>query len=41
MIWKKEFNAQPYLFVLVEKCREVLDERGYTGILLREKCPNT
>ena len=34
--FRKEFNAQHGLLVLVEKCREVLDKRGYTGILLTD-----
>ena len=29
----KGFNAQDYLLVLVEKRREVLDMRGYAGML--------
>ena len=32
--FRKEFNAQHCLLVLVEKCREVLDKRRYAGILL-------
>ena len=32
----KEFNAQHCLLVLVKKCREVLDKRGYAGILLTD-----
>ena len=31
--FRKGFNAQ---LVLVEKCREVLDKRGYAGILLTD-----
>ena len=34
--FRKEFNAQHCLLVLVEKCREVLDKRGYAGILLTD-----
>ena len=34
--FRKEFNAQHCLLVLVEKCREVLDKRGYAGVLLTD-----
>ena len=34
--FRKEFNAQHCLLLLVEKCREVLDKRGYAGILLTD-----
>ena len=34
--FRKEFNAQHCLLVLVEKCREVLDKPGYAGILLTD-----
>ena len=34
--FRKEFNAERCLLVLVEKCREVLDKRGYAGILLTD-----
>ena len=34
--FRKKFNAQHCLLVLVEKCREVLDKRGYAGILLTD-----
>ena len=34
--FRKEFNAQHCLLVLVEKCSEVLDERDYAGILLTD-----
>ena len=34
--FRKEFNAQHCVLVLVEKCREVLDRLGYTGILLTD-----
>ena len=32
--FRKEFNAQHCLLVLVGKCRDVLDKQGYAGILL-------
>ena len=34
--FRKNLNAQNCLLVLVEKCREVLDKRGYDGILLTD-----
>ena len=34
--FRKKFNAQHCLLVLVEKCREVLDKQGYAGILLTD-----
>ena len=34
--FRKTFNAQHCLLVLVEKCPEVLDKRGYAGILLTD-----
>ena len=34
--FRKELNAQHCLLVLVEKCREVLDKRGYAEILLTD-----
>ena len=34
--FRKKFNAQHCLLVLVEKCRVVLDKRGYAGILLTD-----
>ena len=34
--FRKKFNAQHCLLVSVEKCREVLDKQGYTGILLTD-----
>ena len=34
--FRKGFNAQHCLLVLVEECREVLDQRGYAGILLTD-----
>ena len=32
--FQKGFNAQHCLLVLIEKCHEVLDKRGYAGVLL-------
>ena len=34
--FRKQFNAQHCLLVLVEKCRGFLDKWGYTGILLTD-----
>ena len=34
--FRKKFNAQHCLLVLVGKCREVLDKRRYAGILLTD-----
>ena len=34
--FRKGFNAQHCLLVLIEKCREVLDKRGYAGVLLTD-----
>ena len=34
--FRKRFNAQHYLLILIEKCREALDKRGYAGILLTD-----
>ena len=34
--FRKRFNAQHCLLVLIEKCREVLDKRGYDGVLLTD-----
>ena len=34
--FRKRFNAQHCLLVLFEKCREVLDKRGYARILLTD-----
>ena len=34
--FQKEFNSQHCLLVLVEKCLEVLDKRGYAGIPLTD-----
>ena len=34
--FRKTFNAQHRLLVLVEKCRKILDKRGYVGILLTD-----
>ena len=34
--FRKKFNAQHCLLVLVEKCPEVLNKRGYVGILLTD-----
>ena len=31
--FRNGFNAQHCLLVLIEKCREVLDKRGYAGIV--------
>ena len=32
--FRKEFNTQHCLLVLIEECREVLDKRVYPGVLL-------
>ena len=34
--FRKEFNAQHCLLVVVEKCHKVLDKRSYAGILLTD-----
>ena len=35
-VFRKKFNAQHCLLVLVEKCREVFNKRCYAGILLTD-----
>ena len=34
--FRKGFNTQHCLLVLIEKCSEVLDKRGYAGVLLTD-----
>ena len=34
--FRKGFNTQNCLLVLIEKCREVLDKRSYAGVLLTD-----
>ena len=34
--FRKGFNVQHCLLVFVEKCREILDNRGYAGMLLTD-----
>ena len=38
--FRKGFNAQHCLLILVEKCREVLDKRSYAWILLIDLSKN-
>ena len=34
--FRKKFSTQHCLLMLVEKCREVLEKRGYAGVLLTD-----